>query len=93
MIGKKLVLEARKQAIQLGMPLYACVSGDYCACLYKDECEFTELGEHVSWMFKPEYRWKYFVYRPDQRCVELLRAEKGPRPNPFDFGWGAIRGL
>ena len=75
------------------MPLYACVSGDYCSSLYKDECGFTELGEHVSLMFEPEYRWKYFVHRPSQQSIELVNAERGLRLNKFDFGWGAIRGL
>lgn len=61
------------------MPLYVSVSssppssGDYTAQqqqqqqhlrLYKDECGFTELGEHVSLMFDPVYTIKYLVFRP-----------------------------
>ena len=44
--------------------------------MYKDECGFTELGEHVSLSFEPGYRWKYMVYRQSTHSAELLDTHK-----------------
>ena len=72
------------------MPLYVS-SGEYRAQLYKDECGFSELGEHVSLILEPEYRWKYLVFRPCPQESNL--ANEGKESIRFDFGWRAIRDL
>jgi hypothetical protein len=75
------------------MPVYVCVPEEYYASVYKEDCGFTELGEHVSMSFEPEYRRRYFVYRPSPEFPELLEPhKKESKSNRFDFGWGALRG-
>ncbi len=88
-VRKQLILDACEKATQLGMPIYVCAPEDYYASVYTDDCGFTELGEHVSLSFEPEYRRKYLVYRPSLQFADLLETHK---PNRFDFGWGGLRG-
>ena len=86
------MIDAREKATQLGMPLYICVPGEH-AKVFKSECGFTELGEHTSLSFEPEYRWKYLVYRPSPESIELLnRDKKGSKQNRFDFRWRTLKG-